>query len=144
MKLDDIFTLWNVDANIDRTELGDEALKIPKLHAKYYAIFTEERLRLRKYETDLKRLRLDKYEFYTQGPTQETHDLGWKLPAIGKVIKSDAYTYVDADSDIIDLTLKIGIQQEKIELLDSIIRTLTNRGYLLKTAVDWEKFKVGI
>lgn len=143
MKLDDIFMLWNVDSNINRSELGDEALLIPKLHAKYYTIYVEERLRLRKYEAEFKTLKLSKFEFYTQGPTTETRDLGWKLPAVGKVIKSDANTYVDADPDIIDHTLKIGIQQEKIELLDSIIRSLTNRGYLLKTALDWERFKTG-
>jgi hypothetical protein len=144
MKLEDIHELWGNDSKIDHTELSHEALRIPQLHHKYLKIFTNERLVLRKYETDLKRLRLDKYEFYTQGPTQETHDLGWKLPPIGKILKTDANNYVDSDNDIINLTLKVGLQQEKVELLESIIRSLNNRGYLIKSAIDFEKFKVGM
>ena len=36
MNIDDILNLWQEDVKIDRTELGDEALNIPKLHHKYY------------------------------------------------------------------------------------------------------------
>jgi hypothetical protein len=144
MKIEDIQNLWSQDSKIDHTELSTEALRIPSLHSKYFRIFTEERLRLRKYELDLKKLKLEKYEFYTQGPTEETHAKGWRLPPIGKVIKSEVNNYVDADDDIIQLTLKVGIQQEKIEMLESIIKSLTNRGFLIKSAIDFEKFKVGM
>lgn len=143
MKLDDIRNMWSLDAKIDGTELSAESLRIPSLHSKYYGIFTEERLRLRKYETDMKKLRLQKYEFFTQGPTKETHELGWELPPVGKVIKSEVSNYIDADDDIIQLTLKIGIQQEKVEMLESVIRGLNNRGYLIKNAIDFAKFKMG-
>ena len=144
MKLDDIRNMWSLDAKIDSTELSHESLRIPSLHSKYYGIFTEERLRLRKYETDMKKLRLEKFEFYTQGPTKETLERGWTLPPVGRVIKSEVNNYIDADDDIIHLTLKIGIQQEKIEMLESVIRTLNNRGYLIKNAIDFEKFKTGM
>jgi hypothetical protein len=56
------------------------------------------------------------------------------------VLKADLPMYMDADQDIIKLSLKIGLQQEKIEFLVSIIKSLTNRGYNLKSAVDWQKF----
>ena len=109
MKIEDIQNLWSQDSKIDHTELSTQALRIPSLHSKYFRIFTEERLRLRKYELDLKKLKLEKYEFYTQGPTEETRAKGWRLPPIGKVIKSEVNNYVDADDDIIQLTLKVGI-----------------------------------
>ena len=143
MKLQDIFDLWKVDVEINRSELGEEALKLPKLHHKYFSIFTEEKLKLRAYEAELKKLRLDKYEFFTQGPSDETEALGWKLPPIGRVIKADANTYIDVDEEVVKQTLRIGIQQEKIALLDSIIRSLNTRGFLIKNAIDWERFKVG-
>lgn len=144
MKLDDIYQEWEKDSEINRNELGDEALRIPKLHHKYFKIFTQERLTLRKLEFDLKQLKLEKYEFFTQGPTPEQHEKGWKLPPQGKILKSDANNYVDADPDVINLALRIGMQLEKIELLESIIKTLTNRGFNIKSAIEWEKFKVGI
>jgi hypothetical protein len=78
------------------------------------------------------------------GPTEETHALGWQLPPQGKIIRSDVNNYIEADNEVVNLTLKIGIQQEKLELLESIIKSFTNRGFNIKSAIDWEKFKVGI
>lgn len=144
MKLDQIFELWEDDVKINRSELGDEALKIPKLHHKYYKIFANERLVLKKYEAELKQLRLEKHEFFVLGPTEESHAKGWKLPPVGKVLRSDVSTYIDADQDIINLSLKIGMQHEKIDFLESIIKTLHNRNFNIRAAIDWEKFKVGI
>lgn len=144
MKLDDIFAMWDEDSTIDKQNLSDEALKISKLHHKYYRIFINERLTLRKYESDLKILKRDKFEFYTQGPTEETHKLGWKLPPIGRILKNDANMYVDTDQDIVSLSLKIGIQHEKTNLLESILKSLVNRGFNIKAAIDFEKFKTGI
>ena len=51
--------------------------------------------------------------------------------------------HMDADKDIINMNLKIAVQQEKVDVLDQIIRHINNRGYLIKSSLDWEKFKVG-
>lgn len=140
MKLEEIFEHWKKDSEIDKTELGEEALKIAKLHHKYYQILVGEKLLLRSHEFDMKRLKLEKYEFFSQGPNEETQEKGWKLPAKGLILKADIPMYMDADEDIIKLSLKIGILQEKIELLESIIKTLMNRGYNVKAAIDFYKF----
>lgn len=143
MKIESIFAEWEKDSEPDRTELGNEALIIAKLHHKYFRILSQERLTRRQLENDLKVLRLEKYEFYTQGPTKETMDKGWQMPPIGKILKSDVQNYIEADSDIINLSLKIGIQNEKIDFLESVIKLLMNRGFHIKAAIDWEKFKMG-
>jgi hypothetical protein len=98
---------------------------------------------LRKHEADMKQLKLDKYEFLTQGPNEETKDKGWKLPPKGMVLKGDIPMYLEADHDIINLSLKIGYQQEKLELLDSIIKSVMNRNFIIKNAIDWQKFTMG-
>lgn len=143
MKLDNIFEMWGEDSKYDRANLDTESLASASLHHKYYKIYTNERLVLRDLESKMKVLRLEKFEFYTQGPTKETHEKGWKLPPIGKIIKSDANTYVDADPDIVQLSLKIGIQHEKIGLLESIIKNIMNRGFAIKNAIDFAKFQAG-
>jgi len=143
VKIEDIFALWETDSKIDRTELSDESLKIPQLHHKYYKIFTNERLLLRKLEADAKILKLEKYEFYTQGHTKETQDKGWELPSRGMILKADLPMYMESDKEIIELNLKIGYQLEKIELLENIIKTISNRGFQIKNAIDWNKFIQG-
>lgn len=143
MKLEDILAEWDKDTKINPTDLGNEAIKIPSLHNKYYRIYVNEKLLMRKYAEEIKALKLDKFEFYTMGPTEESHAKGWVLPPQGKILKDRAQQYVDSDKDVINLNLKLGIQHEKVDLLDSIIKSLVNRGFQIKTAVDYEKFKVG-
>lgn len=143
MNIEEILDNWQSDTQIDKTELGDEALKIPKLHHKYYQIYVKERMILRKHESEMKQLKLDKYEFLTQGPNEETKEKGWKLPPKGMILKGDLPMYIDADQDIVNLSLKIGYQQEKIELLDSIIKSIMNRNFVIKNAIDWQKFTMG-
>jgi len=144
MKFEDIFAVWEKDSTIDRTELADESLKIPKLHHKYYTIFVAEKAALRKLEADMKKLKLDKHEFFTLGPNEETKDKGWRLPARGMILKADLPLYMEGDQDIIDLSLKIGMQQEKVEFLESILKTFQTRGYIIKNAIDFVKFSMGV
>jgi len=143
MNIEKIFEEWKEDSNIDRTELGNEALLIPKLHHKYFNIYSSERLLLRKLETDLKKLKLEKHEFYTQGHTKETQEKGWSLPAKGLILKPDIPMYMEADREIIEMNLRIGYQLEKIELLDSIIKSIMNRNFIIKNAIEWTKFTQG-
>ena len=143
MKIENIFEEWDKDTDFDKTELGDEALKVSKLHHKYFRILTQERITRRTLEAELKILKLEKFEFYTQGPSKESVERGWEMPPIGKVVKSEVNNYMEADRDIINISLKIGIQSEKIDLLESIIKTILSRGYNIKAAIDWEKFKMG-
>ena len=75
MKLEAIYEEWKKDSDIDKTELGDESIKIPKLHHKYFQVYSSEKMLLKKYEAEMRQLKLAKYEFYTQGPTKETQDL---------------------------------------------------------------------
>lgn len=143
MKLDQIMNLWEEDTHIDRSDLSTEALRIPKLHHKYYDIYVKEVLRLRKMETELKTLKLQKYEFLTQGPTKDQFDSGWKMPASGRILKSEVSNYLEADKDVINMTLNIALQKEKVDLLDSIIKSLKDRGYLIKNAIEFERFRNG-
>ncbi len=144
MQLDELFELWKKDSGIDRTELGEESANIPKLHYKYYKHYAQERLTLKKLEAEYKSLYKDKWEYY-QGnlPDEDLKERGWD-PFQLKVLKSDLNTYIDSDKDIINHMYKIEYQKEKIDFLESVIRTINNRGFHIKNAIDWEKFKVGI
>ena len=142
MGLDEIMEMWSKDSEIDRTELGEESLRIPQLHSKYYKLFSQERLRLRKMESELKVLKLDKYEFYTQGPTEDTPP-EWRLPPRGMLLKADVPMYMEADKDIIDLTLKLSYQQEKVDYLENAVKSLVNRNWNIRNAIEWHRFTHG-
>ena len=56
------------------------------------------------------------------------------------ILKSDLAMYVEADKDIINISLKIGLQQEKIQILDSIMKVIMNRSFPINAAITWQKF----
>jgi hypothetical protein len=140
MKLDEIYELWSEDSYIDPTELSKESLHTSKLHHKYMKIYSSERMILLKLESEMKILKKEKFEFFTMGPTKETQEKGWILPPKGTIVKIEVPMYIDADKDIIDMSLRIGYQKEKVDTVESILKNLHNRGYAVKNAIDWHKF----
>ena len=143
MNFQNIMSMWEADAKMDNTELGEESLKIPLLHHKYYKIFVEEGLAYRKYESEYKVLYKQKFEYYMGIMDQDTlQALGWE-PNPLKILKQDLPTYIEADTDLQAIQSKLDVQKSKVSFVESIIKTISNRGFLIKNAIDWERFKVG-
>lgn len=143
MKLEEIQQLWEDDSNIDRTELGEASLRIPQLHSKYFKIFSQERLTLKKLQADYKLLYRDKYQYYNGTLDEETlQERGWEPNGL-KILRTDIPIYMDGDSDLQAIALKINLQEEKIDFLESSIKSLTNRGFQIKSAIEWIKFQNG-
>lgn len=143
MRLEEIQEHWDKDSCIDRTELGEESLRIPQLHSKYFKMFSSERMLLRKLESDLKEMYKEKHEYYNGTLDEDTLKAnGWD-PNPLKILRTDIPMFIDGDSDYKQLQLRIEMQKEKVEFVESIIKSLTNRGYQIAQAIAWEKFKVG-
>ncbi|AGR47685.1 UvsY [Sinorhizobium phage phiM7] len=144
MTVEEIHELWNVDGNIDMTNISRESANIPFLHNKYFTKYTNEYLKLKKYRADYKKLlRLKEDYFKGMLDPEELKQLGWK-PCALKIRPTEISKYVDTDDDVINLSLKIGYQESIVEFLESIIKMINNRGFQLKTIVDYEKFKSGM
>ena len=143
MKFEEIQKLWSGDCEIDETELSQESVKIPQLHNKYLILFHYERLRLRTMKFDHSKLLKVKREYYS-GRMDETEleAYDWE-PFQYKLLKADVQEYIDADDDIIEGKKKISLQEEKVDYLEAIVKGLSNRGYLIKNAIDWKRFTEG-
>jgi hypothetical protein len=143
MTLEEINELWAKDSKINEVDLGNEALKIPKLHNKYYTLYVKEMLRVKKLKAELKELEMAKHEYYTGTMAEE--DLkarGWK-PYSLKIMKSEVSRYIDSDKEIIDMSLKIDYFVQTASYLEDIIRQINNRNFVIKSAIDWSKFQSG-
>ena len=143
MKFEEIQKLWSGDCEIDETELSQESVKIPQQHNKYLILFHDERLRLRTMKFDHSKLLKVKREYYS-GRMDETEleAYDWE-PFQYKLLKADVQEYIDADDDIIEGKKKISLQEEKVDYLEAIVKGLSNRGYLIKNAIDWKRFTEG-
>lgn len=143
MKLGELHDMWEKDASIDRSELGEESLRIPQLHAKYFKMYSNERSEMRKWESAYKLLLKQKYEYYNGTISEEElRQNGWE-PFLLKILKTDIPMYIDADADIVKARSFMSQQQDKIDFLESVIKNLPSRGYQIKAAIDWEKFRNG-
>ena len=143
MKFEEIQKLWSGDCEIDETELSQESVKIPQLHNKYLIIFHDERLRLRTMRFDHSKLLKVKREYFSgRMDATELEAYDWE-PFQYKLLKADVQEYIDADDDIIEGKKKISLQEEKVEYLESIVKSLSTRGYLIKNAIDWKRFTEG-
>lgn len=143
MELDELHLEWQKDSEINIAQISEEARKIPLLHAKYYRYYTEEHKKLRKLRAEHTKLIRLKTEYYDGSMAQEDYkELGWE-PVYKKILKQDIQSYITSDSHVIKMNLMIGDQSEKVDMLEEIIKSLNNRGYLLNTALNFERFRTG-
>lgn len=143
MDIDELHKEWAVDTEIDISNLTGEVQRVLKLHAKYYRYYTNEHGMLRKLRSHLTKLSFLKTEYYSGTMAQEDlRKLDWE-PFPKRILKSDMSTYIESDAQIIKLKLQIGDQSEKVEFIENIIKSINNRGYLLRTALDYERFRTG-
>ena len=73
---------------------------------------------------------------------QELQELG-RQQFFKKLLKNEVNTYIESDDAFIESTIKVAMQDEKVSYLDSIIKSLNNRGFQIKSALDWMKFTTG-
>ena len=143
MKLEEIQELWNRDREIDIAELAIESVRIPQLHDKYLKIYIDERIKLKSLEFELSKMVRLKNDYYSGRMAQEDLEkLGWE-PFLGKILKGEMHSYLEADEDVFRIKTKIVLMEEKINCLDSIVKMSNNRGFQIKSAIDWIKFKSG-
>ena len=51
--------------------------------------------------------------------------------------------FIESDKDFLELLEKISYQKEKIEYLESIVKSLNTRGFQIKNAIEWKRFTMG-
>jgi len=117
MNLEELKNSITKDSQIDSTELGNESLKIPQIHSKYLNMLTELRLLLSKLQHDFAILRLRKWKMYTGKASQEELESWGEEPFDLDILKTDVDKFMDADKSLIDLKLKISLNETKIKML---------------------------
>jgi len=143
MNIEEIVSNWDKDSKLDETELGEEATKIPKLHNKYLKIFMGERITLFKMKAENKKIKKNLLEYYLgELDRHELAELG-RDQFYKKLLKNEVDNYLEADDLYIESNLKVAMQQEKVDYLDAIIRSLNNRNFQIKSAIDWYRFTNG-
>ena len=140
MDLEQLQDLAEKKLKINDTELDLESLKTPQLHNKYLKHLNKFKLLLTKSQADLNTLRRDKWEYYTGKADAAVYLL---KPFDIKVLKSDVHIYMDSDSDLQRADQKVAYLNQVVKYLEQVLRSINNRTFLIKNAIEWKKFTSG-
>ena len=140
MTLEELQELADKDLKINDTELDLESIKTPQLHNKYLKFLTKYKLMLSRSETEYNIMKRKKWEYYTGKADPSVYA---QRPFQFKLLKTDVDKYLDSDMELQKLKQKVDYIQTTIDFLDRTIRQISNRGFVIKNAVDWKRFTSG-
>ena len=143
MKFEELQYQWTLDCVMDETELSQESIKIPQLHNKYLIFYSNEKLKFKEIKYLFAGLVRRKRDYYSGRITVEELEAADWEPFQYKLLKADVQEYIDADENVIESKKLLALQEEKVNYLESIVKGLSTRGYLIKNAIDWKRFTEG-
>lgn len=144
MNFDELKNMIKQDLKIDETALDKESANTPQLHNKYLIFYMDEKMRLKKLESEQSLLRRNKWLYYTGRMSQEELTvLGWE-PFELNVLKTEADDLILSDPDWIKLDERVAFQSEKVSYLESIVKIINNRQWQIRAMIDWYKFTQGV
>jgi hypothetical protein len=144
MNLENLKEHITKDSVVDSTELGTEAIKIPQIHGKYINLLTDMKLLLTKQQQEYAILRLRKWKIYTGKASKEELEIWKEDPFELDILKTDVDKFMDADPQLTDLKLKIALSETKVKMVEEFLKSLNNRNFVIRSAIDWQKMMNGI
>jgi len=141
MTLDELKLQVQRDLKVDNEHLDTESLKNQEIKAKYLDHKSRYELLLFKAKGDYKRMYRDKWEYY--GGKADAKIYATK-PFDLKVLKTDLAVYITSDEEIINAENKVGYLETVVDYIKGVIKSVDNRGWDIKNAIEWKKFEAGV
>jgi|TARA_R110002096_G_scaffold53160_5_gene138143 hypothetical protein len=141
MNLDELKLEVYNDLKVNNEHLDTESLKNQEIKAKYLDIKSKYELLLFKAKGDYKRIYRDKWEYYGGKADAKVYV---SKPFDIKVLKTDLSVYITSDEDIINAENKIGYLETVVDYIKGVIKSVDNRGWDIKNAIEWKKFEAGV
>ena len=139
---------WTEDSHVDfqfknkqySADLGQLALDIPFQHNKYLNHYTDISQIKASLEFEIRKLVREKREYYSGEADAKVYAA---KPFGSRLSSAKMKTYLESDDEIIQLEAKIKYLDQMLYWLDQVMRQISNRGFQVKSAIEWEKFVNG-
>ena len=125
---------------MDDTLLDDASIKIPQLHQKYLTLLSEFTLLQKKKAQELKKAQHIKFLYYSGKAAPEEYE---EKPFHYKVLKGEAWNWVNVDEDIQNIELKIEYYNTVLRVLEEILKQIHQMSYNIKNIIAWRQFVSG-
>ena len=58
--------------------------------------------------------------------------------------KDEERTFIEADEEVRELKGKVEYYETVVEYLQEVVKSISNRSFQIKNAIEWRKFEAGI
>ena len=141
MNLDELKLQVEKDLKVDDEHLDTESLKNQEIKAKYLDNKSKYELLLFRSKGEYKKIYREKWEYYGGKADAKVYV---SKPIDIKVLKTDLSVYITSDEDIINAENKIGYLETFVDYTKGVIKSVDNRGWDIKNAIEWKKFEAGV
>lgn len=141
MTHEELLSMWEQDAGIDKMHLDDESVNVPNLHHKYLCIYMDLKAKKIAFTHKLEDLKKDKELYYSGQATSDVYKekpFDLKLKTKGGIEK-----HVMTDPDVVKLLQRIEYMDILIEGTHHILEQIKWRGNNIKNAISYMKFTAG-
>ena len=104
---------------------------------------TEHSLLLKKTQGDYAVLKRNKWIYYTGKASEEVYKEKGDFPLKLKT-KDEERTFIEADEEVRELKGKVEYYETVVEYLQEVVKSISNRSFQIKNAIEWRKFEAGI
>jgi len=141
MDLEKINEMWSKDSVIDDVLIDNASIKIPQLHQKYVTLLSEFTLLQKKKVQELKKAQHFKFLYYSGKAAPEEYE---DKPFHYKVLKGEAWNWVNVDEDIQNIEIKIEYYNVVLRTLEEILKQVHQMSYNIKNVIEWRRFVGGM
>lgn len=144
MNIEEILQEWDIDSEMDDNHIDNESIKVPKLHAKYIRHLIQAKLKNTKIQNEFNLLKKTKFRYYRgELSREELTELNWQQWQGVKPMKNEMEQFLDGDTDLNNIKVKIEYLNSMVYLLESILGQIKARDWQLKNVLEYKKFIAG-
>ena len=140
MTLDELQAIAEKDLKVDDLELASESSRNAALHQKYLTFLNHYKGLLITKKSELKRLKLKKWEYFTGKSDPQVYR---DNPFDHKILKADLHIYLDADEDLIKAQSLVEYYEMCVDTCERYMKNISDRQWNIKNAIAWRRFESG-
>jgi hypothetical protein len=144
-QLDRLKTEWEADCQIDRDSLDESSIRTANLHQKYLNILTDYKLRLFKLEKEFLEMKGIRSRYYQgQMTREELNQYQWKQYQYKTPLKSELERLLETDENLLNIADRESYIKICLEYTEEIIKSLRERNWQIRNAIEFMKFQAGV
>jgi hypothetical protein len=141
MTLEELKTNIAADTKqINKLRLIDESSTSTSLFGKYINIYGDEKLKFLALWKNYNKMYKLRRDFYIGNASDEVYK---EEPQDRRILRAEVDIYLKADEKLQDIKDKIDVQEIIIEMLEKMLKDISQRSYSIRNMVEMTKFENG-